>query len=44
MRGVTVMMSAVSSSENEVCRVQEEVKLHQPTLVDLWRKLTGIYV
>lgn len=28
-----MMMAAVRSSENEVCRVQTEVKQHQPTLV-----------
>ena len=33
-----MMMAAVSSSENEVCRVQQEVKQHQPTSVDLQRR------
>lgn len=38
-----MMMAAVSSSENEVCRVQQEVKQHQPTSVDLGRELNYIY-
>jgi len=33
-----MMMAAVSSSENEVCRVLMEVKQHQPTSVDLQRR------
>jgi len=30
-----MMMAAFNSSDNEVCRVQQEAKQHQPTSVDL---------
>jgi hypothetical protein len=39
-----MMMAAVSSSENEVCRVQQEVKQHQPTSVDLKRRRTELHL
>jgi hypothetical protein len=35
-------MAALSSNENEVCRVQQEAKKQQLTLMDVWKKWNQI--
>jgi hypothetical protein len=37
------MMAAISSIENDTYKVQQEAKQDQLTLMDTWKKLTGLH-